>query len=187
MLVAEGVLTRSQGKGTYVRRPNFSTSLFRFFRFKTKAGEAVQPTARIVNRAVRVAPAEVRQVLGMDDGQAEGIFLSRLRLIEDRPVLAEEIWLPRKRFEPLVELKLKDFGDFLYPLYESVCRQLVASARERLTVEVAGRSIADRLGVPLGAPIIVVQRVAFDFAGVPIEWRCTRGSAEGFQYDVDIR
>jgi GntR family transcriptional regulator len=35
MLVAEGVLTRSQGKGTYVRRPNFNTSLFRFFRFKT--------------------------------------------------------------------------------------------------------------------------------------------------------
>jgi GntR family transcriptional regulator len=187
MLVAEGVLTRSQGKGTFVRRPNFSTSLFRFFRFKTKSGEAVQPTARILNRAVRVAPADVRKALGMDDGQAEGIFLSRLRLIEDRPVLAEEIWLPRKRFEPLVELKLKDFGDLLYPLYESACRQLVASARERLTVEVAGRSIADRLGVPLGAPIIAVQRVAFDFAGTPIEWRCTRGSAEGFQYDVDIR
>ncbi len=62
-----------------------------------------------------------------------------------------------------------NFGDFLYPLYESVCRQLVASARERLTVEVAGRSIADWLGVPLGAPIIVVQRVAFDFARTPIE------------------
>jgi len=187
MLVAEGVLTRSQGKGTYVRRPNFDTSLFRFFRFKTKSGEAVQPTAKIVSRAVRVPPADVRSALGMDDAGSEGIFLSRLRLIEDRPVLAEEIWLPRARFEPLVELKLKDFGDLLYPLYESACKQLVASARERLTVEVAGRSIADRLGVPLGGPVIAVQRVAFNFAGTPIEWRCTRGPADGFQYEVDIR
>lgn len=187
MLVAEGVLTRSQGKGTYVRRPNFNSSLFRFFRFKTKAGEAVQPTAKILSRAVRVPPVEVRQALGMGNGEAEGIFLSRLRLIEDRPVLAEEIWLPRERFEPLVDLKPKDFGDLLYPLYESTCKQLVASARERLTVEAAGRAIADRLEVPLGGPVIVVQRLAFNFAGTPIEWRCTRGSADGFQYEVDIR
>lgn len=187
MLVVDGVLTRSQGKGTYVRRPNFNTSLFRFFRFKTKSGEAVQPTAKIVSRAVRVPPAEVRQALGMGDDEPEGIFLSRLRLIEDRPVLAEEIWLPRARFELLVELKLKDFGDLLYPLYESTCKQLVASARERLTVETAGRSIAERLGMPFGGPVIAVQRLAFNFAGTPIEWRCTRGSANGFQYEVDIR
>src|SRR5689334_14704024 len=59
MLVAEGVLTRIQGKGTFVRRPDFNTSLFRFFRFKTKSGELVQPTAKIVNRVVRAPPAEV--------------------------------------------------------------------------------------------------------------------------------
>ncbi len=187
MLVAEGVLTRSQGKGTYVRRPDFGSSLFRFFRFKTKSGDDVRPTARILSRAVLTPPAEVRQALDLGEGEAEGIVLSRLRLIEDRPVLAEEIWLPRTRFEPLVGLKLEDFGDLLYPLYESACKQLVASARERLTVEVAGPAIADRLGIAPGAPVIAVQRVAFNFAGAPIEWRCTRGSADGFQYEVDIR
>ena len=187
MLVAEGVLTRTQGKGTFVKRPNFDSSLFRFFRFKTKSGDAVQPTAKIVSRAVRVPPAEVRQALAMGDGRPEGILLSRLRLIEERPVLAEEIWLPRARFEPLVELKLQDFGDLLYPLYESACKQVVASARERLTVEAATRSTADRLGLAPASPVIVVHRVAFNFAGTPIEWRCTRGAADGFQYEVDIR
>jgi len=187
MLVAEGVLTRSQGRGTYVRRPDFTSSLFRFFRFKTKAGEAVQPTGKVLARTVKKPPAEVRQALGLDEAGAEAIFLSRLRLVDEQPVLAEDIWLPRGRFEPLVEMKLKDFGDLLYPLYESACRQLVASARERLTVEVAGKILAERLGIAAGSPVIAVQRVAFNFAGAPIEWRCTRGSADGFQYEVDIR
>lgn len=186
MLVAEGVLTRSQGKGTYVRRPNFDSSLFRFFRFKTKDGGTVQPTARILNRAVRPPPTEVRGALGLRE-DAQAIFLSRVRQIDDRVVLAEEIWLPRELFEPLVDLKLKDFGDLLYPLYERTCKQLVAAARERLTVESAGRTLAERLGLEIGSPVISVQRVASNFAGVALEWRCTRGSADGFQYEVDIR
>ncbi|WP_279571353.1 hypothetical protein [Paraburkholderia sp. BL10I2N1] len=39
----------------------------------------------------------------------------------------------------------------------------------------------------IGSPVILVQRVAFDFAGTPIEWRTTQGSATAFQYQVDIR
>src|SRR5437879_13826842 len=58
MLVAEGVLTRSQGKGTYERRPNFNTSLFRFFRFRTKSGQDVQPTAKIVSQIGRASCRE---------------------------------------------------------------------------------------------------------------------------------
>ena len=187
MLVIEGVLTRSQGKGTFVRRPDFTSSLFRFFRFKTKAGEAVRPTAKVLGRSVKKPPAEVLLALGLTESEPEAIYLSRLRLIDQRPVLAEDIWLPRARFEPLVALKLTDFGNLLYPLYESACRQLVASARERLTVETCSKGLADRLGIAPGSPVIAVRRVAFNFAGAPIEWRCTRGPADGFQYEVDIR
>lgn len=187
MLVGEGVLTRSQGKGTFVRRPDFTSSLFRFFRFKTRTGEAVQPTAKVLGRSVKKPPGEVILALGLAESEPEAIFLSRLRLIDAQPVLAEDIWLPRSRFEPLLTMKLSDFGDLLYPLYESACRQLVASARERLTVEICSKGLANRLGLAPGSPVIAVRRVAFNFAGTPIEWRCTRGPADGFQYEVDIR
>ena len=59
-LVASGVLTRSQGRGTYVRRPRFDSSLFRFFRFAGRNGEQVRPTARVTHRAVQVPAAAVR-------------------------------------------------------------------------------------------------------------------------------
>jgi GntR family transcriptional regulator len=63
----------------------------------------------------------------------------------------------------------------------------VASATETLTVEQANQEDAATLHVDVGSPVIMVNRVALDFAGTPIEWRTTRGAATGFQYQVEIR
>ena len=48
LLVAEGLLERAQGKGTFVRRPRFDSSLFRFFRFQNQAGERRIPQGRVL-------------------------------------------------------------------------------------------------------------------------------------------
>ena len=186
LLVGEGVLTRSQGKGTFVRRPRFDSSLFRFFRFKSRDGAAVLPGARIVARQVEAPDAAVRDGLALA-ARAKVIHLSRWRLIDARPVLAEEIWLPRDGFEALLALPLDGFGDLLYPLYERLCKQVVATARETLVVEQADRGLAKTLGIPAASPVIHVHRTAFNFAGRPLEWRSTRGAATGFQYEIEIR
>jgi len=185
-LVADGVLTRSQGKGTFVRRPSFDSSLFRFFRFKSAAGEAVLPTARILERSVEAPDDVVRGALGISP-RGKAIHLARLRLVSGKPVLAEEIWLPRDGFEPLEKLPLDQFGDLLYPLYERLCRQVVATARETLQVDQADRRVAKALGLAPGTPVVRITRVALDFAGRPVEWRSTVGAAQGFRYEVEIR
>ncbi len=186
LLVAEGVLTRSQGKGTFVRRPRFDSSLFRFFRFKSANGEPVRPTARILQRAIVVPDDGVRQVLQLGP-RGKVIQLSRLRLVDSQPVLAEEIWLPRDGFEALASLPIEDFGDLLYPLYERLCKQVVATARETLRVEQADKAISKTLGIGAGHPVIRVNRVALNFAGKPVECRSTVGAADGFQYEIEIR
>jgi GntR family transcriptional regulator len=35
--------------------------------------------------------------------------------------------------------------------------------------------------------VILVHRTAHDLTGKPLEWRATRGGAEGFQYQTEIR
>jgi len=185
-LVADGVLTRAQGKGTFVRRPSFDSSLFRFFRFKSRSGQSVLPSARVLRREIAKPDEAVRSVLQLGP-KDKAIHLSRVRLIDAQPVLSEDIWLPRDRFEPLATLALAEFGDLLYPLYERLCKQVVASATETLVVEQASEGIASLLGIPVSSPVILVHRVASDFAGRAVEWRCTRGGAAGFQYQVDIR
>ncbi len=186
LLVSDGVLTRTQGKGTFVRRPRFDSSLFRFFRFVSRDGQPVRPTARVLKREVVKPDEEIRNALRMKASE-KAIHLSRVRMIEGRAVLSEEIWLPRARFEALATLPLDKFEDLLYPLYERLCKQMVASATEILRVEQATAETASLLGIKTGSPVILVHRVASDFAGTPFEWRSTRGAADTFQYQVEIR
>ena len=186
LLVADGILTRSQGKGTFVRRPRFDSSLFRFFRFTSRSGELVQPSAKILAREIEQPDEVVRSALNLAEGD-KVIHLSRIRLIDARPVLMEEIRVPYALFEALASLPVDGFGDLMYPLYEQLCNQVVVKATETLTVEQATPAVAATLEVQPSSPVIRIHRVASDFGGRPIEWRSTLGAAATFQYQVEIR
>lgn len=186
MLVAEGALERFQGRGTFVRRARFDSSLFRFFRFQKETGERQVPEGRILRREVMAAPSAVASALRLEPG-TEVIHLSRLRVLDGTPLLAESIWLPRARFEALLDLDTSEFGDLLYPLYEERCGQVIASAEEDLTAEAVDDVHARLLQLQPGAPVIVVERVALGYDRQPLEWRRSRGSAARFRYHVEIR
>lgn len=185
-LVAEGVLDRQQGRGTFVKRARFNASMFRFFRFQSEAGERRIPESRILRRETLPASAAVASALRIPVGDSV-IHMSRLRLIDGVPLLAEDIWLPMARFEPLLSLAPDKFGDLLYPLYEELCEQVVVTAEETLTVETADPLKARLLQLQPHAPLIVIERLAFDLARQPLEWRRSRGAADRFRYHVEIR
>ncbi len=186
VLVAEGLLERFQGRGTFVRRASFASSLFRFFRFQNARGERRVPESRILKRDVLDAPSAPAAGLQIETGTPV-IRLTRLRLLDGAPLLGEEIWLPYDRFEALATLELDAFGDLLYPLYETQCGQIVASAEETLTAEAVNATYARLLRIQAGDPVMVIERVARGYDRVPLEWRRSRGAAAHFRYHVDIR
>jgi GntR family transcriptional regulator len=186
MLVAEGTLERFQGRGTFVRRARFDSSLFRFFRFQKDSGERQVPEGRILRREVVEAPSAVASALRIPPG-AEVIHLSRLRVLDGTPLLAESIWLPKDKFEKLLAIDTSEFGDLLYPLYEERCGQVIASAEEDLTAEPVDDVYARLLQLKRGAPVIVVERLALGYDRQPLEWRRSRGPADKFRYHVEIR
>lgn len=185
-LVDEGLLERFHGRGTFVRRPNFDRSLFRFFRFRGQSGESVIPDSRIMRRVLGPAPSHVARALGIREG-AKAISMSRMRLLDDMPVLAEEIWLPYRPFAAFLALPESEIGPLLYPVYDSVCGKLVARAEETLTAESARRDTARLLRIDTGAPVIVIDRLAKGFDDTPLEWRRSRGRADQFHYHTEIR
>ncbi|KAF1032847.1 MAG: HTH-type transcriptional repressor DasR [Pseudomonas sp.] len=177
-LVNEGILERQQGRGTFVRRPRFQASLFRFFRFP---GPSV-PDSCIVSVEPMPAPPAVAGALGLEEG-ATVIRILRVRL----PVLAEELWLPHARFHALLDLDLKGQGPLLYPIYEATCGQVVASAEETLSAELVCDVHAGLLQLPAGSPVVVIERLARDYSGQPLEWRRACGHAGHFHYRIEIR
>lgn len=185
-LVAEGVLDRMQGRGTFVRRPSLDRSLFRFFRAEDATGERTMPEGRILARKIAPCPAVPAAVLGLE-ARAPALRIDRLRLVAGTPVFAEEIWLDRARFAPLEDLPLTGFGDLLYPLYERLCGEVVASADETLSVDLAGAGDARALQIAKGAPVVVVDRIARGYDRHAIEWRRSRGPADRFRYRIEIR
>jgi GntR family transcriptional regulator len=186
LLVTEGLLERFQGRGTFVRRADFSASLFRFFRFQSSDGERRVPISRILSREIVQAPALVSDALRLS-ASAAVIRMSRLRLIDDKPLLAEEIWLPLARFETFARIPLDQIGDLLYPVYEQACAQVVASAGETLSVEMVAAPYARLLRLRPGTPVVVIERLAYGFDRIPIEWRRSLGAASEFKYRVEIR
>jgi len=185
-LVDQGLVERQQGRGTFLRKPSFDSSLFRFFRFQGEGGDRQIPESRILHRERTQAPAAVAAALGCPAG-TPAIFMSRLRLLDGAPVLAEEIWLPFDRFEAFMALDEQDIGPLLYPIYETVCGEIVARAEERLTAESVQDGHAHLLGLDPGVPVIVIDRLARGYDDRPLEWRRSRGRADRFQYHVEIR
>jgi len=184
-LVSEGLLERLHGKGTYVRRPNFDRSLFRFFRFVGADGSRVVPDSQILSIRTKAAPASIAKHLQLAPNTSI-ITIQRLRLIAQAPVLVEEISLPADRFKPLLELSPSAFGPLLYPIYEALCGATIAKASEELAIEAASAKTAKALQIDRATPVVVVDRLARGFDGTPLEWRRSRGRADQFHYSIEL-
>ncbi len=185
-LVQQGLVERQQGRGTFVRRAEFGSALFRFFRHTGTGGRPLHPEGRLLERRAGRAGAAAARGLTVHPGDRV-LWLSRLRLVDGEPLIAEDIALPLPRFERIARLPPKAFGELLYPLYEREAGQVIARATEHIRFGRADGSAAGRLGVAAGAPVVIVERTAFGYDGTPLEWRRSRGPADRFSYDIEIR
>jgi GntR family transcriptional regulator len=184
-LVSEGLLLRSQGRGTFVRRPNFDASLARFFRQVNASGGREIPSSRILSKELQKPSKAVAKALALKSGE-QVLRMERLRVIDDRTLFHEEIWLPASRFIVLLDIDSITFGDLLYPFYEKQCGQCIASARETLTVGSADAEVARTLSIEPGNPIVIIERTALGYDRSPLEYRLSRAAANNFHYQIDI-
>jgi GntR family transcriptional regulator len=186
-LVDDGLLERRQGSGTFVRGSGeFSSSMFRFFRLQAEDGAPLLPEGRLLTRKVEPVPEEARTALGLRAGAAV-IRMSRLRLVGSEPLLAEDIVLPLDPFRAFLDIPAAEIGPLLYPVYASVCRQVIARAEETLTFRMCPAPQARLLRRRPGSPVVVIERVAYGLDDLPKEWRRSYGPAERFHYRVEIR
>lgn len=183
-LVEDGWLVKIQGKGTFLKQPNFDSSLMRFFRLRNKHGDYVSPQGDVKKVSVIEAIPAINEKLGLN-ATARLIYIERVRKNDDIVVLSEKIWLPEQLFSNLAEILPKHFGNLLYPFYYQQCGQFVSSATEQLTF---ARDVLDPyLDNKMSDALVKVCRIARNLEGQPIEYRQSYGFAENFHYEITIQ
>jgi GntR family transcriptional regulator len=168
-LQRRGLIRRVAGRkgGTFVAEPTVQRDLSDFAGFSDQARRnGLVASAVLLHAERKDAQTEVASALGLDTG-APVLEVARLRLANGRPFVLEESSFPGLRFAGLLEEPLDG------SLYELMATRFAARpcrAVESLQPVRADRRAAQLLEVPRGAPLLLVERVAFDNTGAPVEF-----------------
>ncbi|GAK33186.1 MULTISPECIES: GntR family transcriptional regulator [Iodidimonas] len=183
-MASENLIERRQGKGTYVSQYNEQSALFRFFRMAHPGGEKVIPDCGEKSISRRPANAtEARKLAIKPDDMV--VELRRTRWVEGRPAIFEMIVLPLALF-PDID-RYDPLPNALYTLYQAEFDINIVQAEEELHADIARKEDASRLDLPLGSPILQIDRIAIDIAGRPVELRTSRCDTARLVYAVSIR
>lgn len=183
-MAAEGLVVRRQGKGTVVASHDSDAVLFRFFSLRRADGSTLRPESRVLSRVRRAATAPEAQALGLGTGAAV-ICIARVREGDGTPVIYEHILLDAARFGALEHAPAL-LPNTLYQLYQTDFAATVHRAREQITAASATGACATELGVPPGAPLLRIHRVALDYSGAPIELRLSWVSTARLHYSAEL-
>ncbi|MDE2305843.1 MAG: GntR family transcriptional regulator [Gammaproteobacteria bacterium] len=182
-LTAEKLLERRQGKGTYIAEHTQERALFRFFRIARPGGERLKPERAGETVKVRAARAAERAKLDLER-DARVVEITRNRSIDGQPAIHEVIVVSAQLF-PGIE-KRASLPNTLYSLYQTEYGINIVSTREEVHAELATASDHRALGVEVGSPILVIDRVALSLQERKVEWRVSRLKSDGFVYAVTL-
>ena len=183
-LAQEGVLVKRHGKSTEVSSGLSGQSMLRFFRYQLDDHRQLVPQAKIV--AIKIVPMEKRIAAVTNWAFKSLLKIHRLRLLKDRPLLNETIYLPLPKFKSLQGLKPSEFEELLYPMYVKACNVAVIRAKDQVGFELMKKADAKALNMKEGHPAVRVHRVAFDLMGKPVEYRSSVGDAMAFEYSAEV-
>ncbi len=166
-LEERGLITRHQGRGTFVTRPRLDADASGFF----STSDAMRSRRIVVT--TRVIEATVVDASGHQRDEFEGLAdprllrLVRVRLADGEPLVIEKSWLPLGR---LAGLEGADFEHrSLYEILREDHGCFVERAAETLEPIIVTASEAALLEVPRGSPALLFRRITRDRADCVVE------------------
>jgi DNA-binding GntR family transcriptional regulator len=164
-----GLLVRTRGRkgGTFIAEPKIERDL------TTVAGltqqlrrQGHQAGARVLSAMGGPSGRRTADALALTPGE-EVFEVVRLRLSDEAPLALERSLFPAARFPRLLDHSLEGS---MYELLDKQYGERPTRAVERLEPVVADVREAAILQVAAGSPLMLVERIAYDASGTPIEY-----------------
>lgn len=180
-LVENNLLTRRQGRGTFVSTHDVDRALFHFFHITDNKGLKVLPDSQVLS--CRRHQATRKEALALQlTASTEVMRIERVRNIAGKPTMIETITLPAASFPDLDAEQGKVLPNTLYELYETRYGITIHSADEQLRAITASKHDARLLGLDPGTPLLEINRVALTLGRKPVELRISRCNTKNHYY-----
>lgn len=183
-LLADGALFRPKPRSRLRRAtPRVHQELRRlpgFFRDDILSA-GISPAVTLIT-ADTVRDERVAELLHVH-ADADLVRLLRLHSGNGQPMALQASYLPASLFPGLLD---HDLTSSIFTLTDEVYGQRITGARQRVYAREARAEEAQLLHLPQRAPVLVVERVSFSRAGLPIEYfRCSL-RADSYDFTVAL-
>lgn len=180
-LVADHILIRHQGLGTFVAGHSRPRHFFQFFNVVAHDGEKTYPEVQLIQFSSTKADRLIAEKLQLEPG-APVFRIRNLLLLKRAPTIVDQICLPAAVFPSLTESMVRERPNTLYNLYHEAFGINVIRIDERVRAAKPPASTAKLLGLSADDPILEVRRIAYSFHRQPVEWRISHINTRDYEY-----
>ena len=181
-LQAEGLVTRRQGRGTFVAEPRAPARAENVYSFTSEIrAMGMTPSSTLVEFRLVAPSPDVARMLGLRDPKEPVYRFVRVRNVDGEPLILETSFYPRKLCPDLTEELLRTGS--VYNLLRGV-GVVPARAVDSYEAVQLGREEASLLNCRLGSCGFYVQRRTFNEDGACYEY--TQSLVRGDRVKLDV-
>jgi len=159
-------------------------ALFHFLHLVGENDSRQLPTSQVLRIEPVAANALEIEQLKLEPNETV-IRVSRVRFLNERPVIHETISVPEALFPGLDQMG-KELPNSLYAVYERQYGVSVSHAIERLSATAAQDEVARQLDLAPGTPLLSIQRTAYTLNSRPVELRISRCHTQNHHYLLEL-
>lgn len=186
-LETAGIISRQQGKGAFVERAQ-GPSAWTLPSAPSLLGEYSEDgrsalSSEILRAGIEPLPSWAAAVVGRDAPDGQGFVLERVRAVGARTAVHVINYMPAQFAGVLPDLR--DPRASLYAAITCVVGVRIARMHRTIEAAIADRTLASLLEVEPGHPIVVVEAVAYDQSGEPIDFSRASVRTDRLRVSVD--
>ncbi|MBI5212840.1 MAG: GntR family transcriptional regulator [Nitrospirae bacterium] len=158
-LARQGYLRRQQGKGTFVCKRVIPEGLSMFTSFKELMLEAgINFSTKVLAQTVIMPIDDLDLKLDIAEDK-HVIYIKRLRLIDNEPILLQETYMPHHICPLLLEEDLEN--NSLLEVLEKKCSVKITSVQDYIGIDYLNEEEGRLLGLPEGSAALVLEQLFY--------------------------
>lgn len=185
-LVAQGMLEKKKGLGTFVTAPEPVTMRHKLNRIASFSHEmnraGITENTRLLEKGLEFAPAHVARSLALDP-KRRVIAIRRLRTGDHLPLIYEETYLPVDLFEGILEM---DLTGSLYDIFTRVFKVELTRCEQTIRAVNLKKKEASLLNLRTNRAALYMESVTYNDSNMPVEVLCCYFRGDKYTFEVEL-